>query len=71
MCPGGLGRLSRLAESLDDGGVSHATPLAHSLQPIPTAALFKGVHECCHDAGTASAERVADRDRPSIDVRPA
>ena len=30
------------------------------------AALFASVDECGHDAGTASAQRVADRDRAAV-----
>ena len=63
-------RIVALAEPLDDGGVGHPAALTHRLQPIPTATLFESINECCHDAGTAGAQRVADGDRPSVDVRP-
>jgi hypothetical protein len=59
-----------LAEPLDDGGVGHPAALAHRLQPIPTAALFERIDECGHDAGTASVQRVTDRDGPAVGVRP-
>jgi hypothetical protein len=57
-----------LAQSLDDGGVGHAAALAHRLQPVPTAPLFKRIHKCGHDAGTARAQWMSDRDRPAVDV---
>jgi hypothetical protein len=70
LCPAGPRLRSRLAQTLDNGGVGHPAALAHRLQPVTTAALFERIHECCHDARTASAQRVADRDGPSVDVRP-
>ncbi len=51
---------SRLAQPLDDGGVGHAAALAHRLQRVASAALFKRVDERGHDAGTAGAQRVAN-----------
>jgi hypothetical protein len=42
--------IGALAEPLDDGGVGHAAALAHRLQAVPTAALFKRIHKCGHDA---------------------
>jgi hypothetical protein len=55
---------------LDNCGAGHAAALAHRLQPVPTAALFERINECCHDAGTASAEWVADGDGSAVDVCP-
>jgi hypothetical protein len=60
--------IGALAEPLDNGGVGHAAALAHRLQPVPTAALFKRIHKCGHDAGTAGTQWVSDRDRPAVDV---
>jgi hypothetical protein len=56
-----------LAESLDDGGVGHAAALTHGLQAITTAALFESAEQRRHDACTAGAQRMSDRDR-TIDV---
>jgi hypothetical protein len=37
-------------------------PPSHIIcSPVPTAALFERIDECCHDAGTAGAEFVAVR----------
>jgi hypothetical protein len=58
------------AQPLDDGGVGHATALAHGLQSVPTAALLQGVDWCRHDAGTASSQRVADGDSAAVHVGP-
>ena len=60
--------MSDKLQRLDDGGVGHAATLAHRLQPVPSAALFKCVDKGCHDASTASAERVADGDGTAVDV---
>ena len=43
--------------------------LAHRLRPVTSTTLFESVDERRHDAGTAGAQRVADRDGPAIDVR--
>jgi hypothetical protein len=48
-------RIGALAEPLDDGGVGRAA-LAHRLQAVAAAALFKRIHKCGHDAGTARAQ---------------
>jgi hypothetical protein len=56
------------AQPLDDGCVRHAAALTHRLQAVPAAALFKGVDQGGHDAGTASAQRVADGNSPAVDV---
>ncbi len=70
MCLGGPRRLHRLAESLDDGGIGHAAAFTHRLQAVPSAALFERVDECCHDAGTTSAEWVTNGDGTAVHVRP-
>ena len=57
-----------LAQSFDDGGVGHAASLAHRLEAVPAAALLQSVDECCHDARTAGAQRVADGDGTAVDV---
>jgi hypothetical protein len=64
----GIGRRSRLAQPLDDGGVGHAAALAHRLQTVTGAALFQGVDERRHDAGTAGAQRVTDGDGAAVNV---
>jgi hypothetical protein len=60
--------IGALAEPLDDGGVGHAAALAHRLQAVPTAALFKRIHKCGHDAGTARAQWVSDGTGAAVDV---
>jgi hypothetical protein len=62
--------VSSLAQALDDGGVGHPAALTHRPQPVTAAALFESVYERGHDAGTASAEWVADGDRPAVDIGP-
>jgi hypothetical protein len=68
MCPGDLGRLGRLAEPLNNGGVGHPTAFTHRLQSVPASALFQRVHERGHDAGAAGAQRVTDGDGAAVDV---
>jgi hypothetical protein len=68
LCPAGPRLRSRLAQTLDNGGVGHPAALTHCLQPVTTAALLERIHEYCHDARTASAQRVADRDRATVHV---
>jgi hypothetical protein len=46
MCLAGCGRPSRLAQTLDDGGVRHAAALAHRLQPVATAELAYALSSC-------------------------
>jgi hypothetical protein len=64
-----LGGEAALAQTLDDGGVGHPAALAHRLESVTTTALLQRINQCCHDARTAGAQRVADRDRAAIDVR--
>ena len=58
----------KTSETLDDGGVGHPADLAHRLQPVATPALFERLYQCRHDAGTTSAQRVADGDGAAVDV---
>ena len=63
------GLRSRLAQTLDDGGVGHPAALAHGLQTVAAAALLERVDQRGHDPSAASAERVANPDRTAVDVR--
>ena len=69
MCPGDLGRLGRLAESLDDGGVCHPAALTHRLQAVPAAALFEALTSVVMMRHRWH-QRVADGDGAAVDVGP-
>jgi hypothetical protein len=60
---------SCLAQPFNDRGLGHPAALAHRLQTVATAARFKSVDQRRHDARTAGAQRVADRDGPAVNVR--
>jgi hypothetical protein len=48
--------------------VALAAAIAHRKQTVATAALFESIDQRGHDACTAGAKRVADRDGAAVDV---
>src|SRR5271163_4041981 len=48
--------------------LAHAAALAHRLQRVASAALFKRVDERGHDAGTAGTQRVTNGYGPTVHV---
>src|SRR2546428_1248017 len=57
-----------LAEALDDGGVGHATALAHRLEAVAGAAALQLVQHRGHELGPGRSQRVADRDGATVRV---
>src|SRR5690606_33452869 len=57
-------------EAFDDRDVGHAPALAHGLQAVALATVAQRMDERGHELGAGAAERVAERDRPAVDVEP-
>ena len=55
-------------EQLEDRRVGLAAALAHRLQAVADAVVAHVVHQRRHQPGAAAAERVAERDRPAVQV---
>src|SRR4029079_7990107 len=57
-------------ETLDDGHVGHAAAFAHGLQAVTLVVLLECIDQRRHQLCAGAAERMAECDRPAIDIEP-
>jgi hypothetical protein len=62
------GWLTRYLQPLDDRGIRHTATFTHRLERKAASPLLKRIDHGGHDASTAGAERVADRDGAAVDI---